>query len=80
MKTFAHAATAATSCPSLNGKQLHPHVLRHSCAMALLHARVDTAVIVTDNGTLPPARYVITLDATPLGMAPTSTMPAATSP
>jgi site-specific recombinase XerC len=24
-----HAATAARSCPSLNGKQLHPHVLRH---------------------------------------------------
>ena len=26
-------------------EQLHPHVLRHSCAMALLHAGVDTTVI-----------------------------------
>jgi site-specific recombinase XerD len=40
-----HAATAAQRCPSLNGKQLHPHVLRHSCAMALLQAGVDTTVI-----------------------------------
>ncbi len=40
-----HAATAAISCPSLNGKQLHPHVLRHSCAMSLLQAGVDTTVI-----------------------------------
>lgn len=40
-----HAATAAAKCPSLAGKQLHPHVLRHSCAMALLQAGVDTTVI-----------------------------------
>lgn len=40
-----HAATAAAACPSLTGKQLHPHVLRHSCAMALLQAGVDTTVI-----------------------------------
>ncbi|MGH7918424.1 MAG: tyrosine-type recombinase/integrase [Candidatus Dormibacteraceae bacterium] len=40
-----HASTAATRCPSLNGKQLHPHVLRHSCAMSLLQAGVDTTVI-----------------------------------
>jgi site-specific recombinase XerD len=40
-----HAVTAARSCPSLAGKQLHPHVLRHSCAMALLQAGVDTTVI-----------------------------------
>jgi site-specific recombinase XerD len=26
-------------------KQLHPHVLRHSCAMSLLQAGVDTTVI-----------------------------------
>jgi site-specific recombinase XerD len=30
-----HAATATTRCASLRGKQLHPHVLRHSCAMSL---------------------------------------------
>jgi site-specific recombinase XerD len=40
-----HAAAAATHCPSLAAKKLHPHVLRHTCAMALLRARVDTAVI-----------------------------------
>jgi site-specific recombinase XerD len=40
-----HAASAAQQCPSLRDKKLHPHVLRHSCAMSLLHAQVDTAVI-----------------------------------
>ena len=40
-----HAATAAKHCPSLQAKKLHPHVLRHSCAMSLLQARVDVAVI-----------------------------------
>lgn len=40
-----HAATAAENCPSLRDKNLHPHVLRHSCAMALLRAGVDTTVI-----------------------------------
>ena len=40
-----HAATAATNCPSLRGKHLHPHALRHSCAMSLLQAGVDTTVI-----------------------------------
>lgn len=40
-----HAATAATRCPSLQSKKLHPHVLRHSCAMSLLQAGVDTTVI-----------------------------------
>jgi site-specific recombinase XerD len=40
-----HATTAAATCPSLQGRQLHPHVLRHSCAMSLLQAGVDTTVI-----------------------------------
>lgn len=40
-----HAQVAASRCPSLRAEELHPHTLRHSCAMALLHARVDTAVI-----------------------------------
>ena len=40
-----HAAAAAASCPTLAAKKLHPHVLRHTCAMDLLRARVDTAVI-----------------------------------
>lgn len=40
-----HTTNAATRCPSLNGKRLHPHALRHSCAMSLLQAGVDTTVI-----------------------------------
>ena len=40
-----HAAAAALSCPSIRPDKLHPHILRHSCAMTLLHAGVDTAVI-----------------------------------
>jgi integrase/recombinase XerD len=41
----AHAKTAIRSCPSLTGKNVTPHVLRHSAAMRLLHAGVDTTVI-----------------------------------
>lgn len=40
-----HATTATQRCASLKGKRLHPHVLRHSCAMALLQAGVDSTVI-----------------------------------
>ncbi|MGH9224862.1 MAG: tyrosine-type recombinase/integrase [Acidimicrobiales bacterium] len=40
-----HATTATASCPSVRAERLHPHVLRHSCAMSLLQAGVDTAVI-----------------------------------
>ena len=40
-----HAATAATRCPSIAGKNVTPHTLRHSAAMGLLHAGVDTSVI-----------------------------------
>jgi site-specific recombinase XerD len=40
-----HAAAAERCCPSLAGKRVHPHALRHSCAMSLLQARVDSTVI-----------------------------------
>lgn len=40
-----HAAVAVERCPSLRDKRLHPHVLRHSCAMSLLQGGVDTTVI-----------------------------------
>lgn len=40
-----HAATAGTTCPSITTKKVTPHALRHSAAMALLHAGVDTSVI-----------------------------------
>jgi site-specific recombinase XerC len=40
-----HASTARQRYPSLVSKQLHPHVLRHSCAMSLLQSGVDTTII-----------------------------------
>lgn len=40
-----HARAAAQHCPSLGGKTVTPHVLRHTCAMQLLAAGVDTSVI-----------------------------------
>ena len=40
-----HVGTAQQHCPSLQGKRVSPHVLRHSAAMALLHCGVDSAVI-----------------------------------
>ncbi|PZS12917.1 MAG: integrase [Pseudonocardiales bacterium] len=45
LRVATHTATAAQRCPSLLNKKVHPHVLRHSCAMSLLHAGVDTSVI-----------------------------------
>ena len=38
-------AKHAAACPSLTGKHVTPHTLRHSTAMALLHAGVDVSVI-----------------------------------
>jgi integrase/recombinase XerD len=40
-----HATTAASSCPTLASKTITPHVLRHTAAMRLLNAGVDTTVI-----------------------------------
>ncbi len=40
-----HAATAAQRCASIRAEKLHPHVLRHSCAMTLRQSGVDCAVI-----------------------------------
>ena len=36
---------AATTCPTLKGKRVTPHVLRHSAAMQLLQSGVDRTVI-----------------------------------
>ena len=40
-----HATAAALSCPSIRSKHVTPHTLRHTAAMTLLHAGVDTSVI-----------------------------------
>ena len=40
-----YAATAARQQPSLTGKTVTPHVLRHTCAMELLKRGIDTSVI-----------------------------------
>jgi site-specific recombinase XerD len=40
-----HASRAQATCPTLRTKRISPHVLRHTSAMQLLHAGVDTTVI-----------------------------------
>jgi integrase/recombinase XerD len=40
-----HAATASMTCSTLAGKIVTPHVLRHTAAMRLLAAGIDSAVI-----------------------------------
>ena len=40
-----HVRDAGESCPSLKHKRVSPHVLRHSAAMELLQAGVDSSVI-----------------------------------
>jgi integrase/recombinase XerD len=40
-----HVAHAASHCPSLNGKNVTVHTLRHTAAMQLLHAGIDSTVI-----------------------------------
>jgi integrase len=40
-----YALVAVERCPSLRGKRVSPHVLRHSAAMELLAAEVDSSII-----------------------------------
>jgi len=40
-----HTLAATAGCPSLGSKNVTPHTLRHSTAMALLRAGTDTSVI-----------------------------------
>jgi len=36
-----HATTARAQCPTLGGKRISPHVLRHTCALTVLQATGD---------------------------------------
>jgi integrase/recombinase XerD len=40
-----HVISASQNCPSLKGRKITPHTLRHSAAMALLRRGVDLTVI-----------------------------------
>ena len=40
-----HARTASAACPSMAGKHVTPHTMRHSAAMALVSAGTDISVI-----------------------------------
>lgn len=40
-----HTTTASATCSTLKTKNVTPHTLRHTAAMALLHAGIDTSVI-----------------------------------
>jgi integrase/recombinase XerD len=40
-----HTTIASRACPTLHDKTITPHVLRHTAAMRLLHAGIDTTVI-----------------------------------
>jgi site-specific recombinase XerD len=40
-----HAKAASRNCPTLHSKSVSPHTLRHTAAMSLLHAGVDSTVI-----------------------------------
>jgi integrase/recombinase XerD len=58
-----HARTAARTCPSIAAKHVTPHVLRHSAAMALLHAGVDITVLALWLGHESPATTRVYLHA-----------------
>ena len=40
-----HVTTAAPTCPSLHDKKITPHTMRHTAAMRLLAAGIDSSVI-----------------------------------
>jgi len=58
-----HARTAAQACPSIAGKVITPHTLRHTAAMTLLHAGVDVTVIALWLGHESPASTRVYLHA-----------------
>jgi site-specific recombinase XerD len=58
-----YAAIACKTCPSLKGKRVSPHVLRHTTAVDLLRAGVDHSVIALWLGHESPDTTKIYLDA-----------------
>jgi integrase/recombinase XerD len=54
---------AASGCPSLREKRVTMHVLRHTAAIRLLHAGIDTSVIALWLGHASPTTTQIYLDA-----------------
>jgi site-specific recombinase XerD len=77
-----HAATAAATQPSIATKNVTPHTLRHTCAMALLQAGVDTTVIALWLGheTIETTQIYIHADMTTKEEALDRTTPPNTSP
>jgi site-specific recombinase XerD len=59
----AAVATAETRCPSLRGRRISPHTLRHTTAMHLLQSRVDLSVIALWLGHESPATTHLYLEA-----------------
>jgi len=58
-----HARAAAGQCPTITGKNVTPHTLRHTAAMTLLHAGVDITVIALWLGHSSPASTRVYLHA-----------------
>ena len=78
----AHTARATCTCPSLTGKTVTPHVLRHTAAMRLLHAGVDVTVIALWLGheSVNTTRIYLTADMEIKEKALNRTAPLATTP
>ena len=56
-------ATASKSCPSLTGRRISPHTLRHTTAMHLLQSGVDITVIALWLGHEDPATTHLYIEA-----------------
>lgn len=77
-----HTATATTTQPSLAGKKVSPHTLRHTAAMRLLSAGVDSTVIALWLGhqTVATTQIYIHADLAIKERALARTTPASTAP
>jgi len=77
-----HAIVAEQRCSSLQSKRLTPHVIRHTAAMRLLHAGVDTSVIALWLGheEIPSTQMYLHADMTIKERALARTTPGSVSP